>query len=638
MKNKNGKIFSSLKKEQLLTENAFIQYCNFDYLNNQKLSINNDFLRAAETDHFIHPLLQNEETIKQQDGKEEKITVNYYSPHQIYIAAVLSKNQINSGLLWASKDLSWYKQHGFRMVNWGWGGMAFTITRMKPMLGKKFPKGYKQQPATDILNHCIDFHNFLKLIHTLENSRYSSFDMQKERHFNVAPSLYFDYLPLKKNPDILERFALSVSKLKMLVETIGNSATYIDPLEHWYYYIHRHPQWRKDLFKGEALLAQELYVICDLLSDVVEAVSGERQPPMFEMLYGEKNIHPYLIPRTEYIHGTDVKSMWVTIKKFKEWMKLEKNSDFVEKTTAENLQSFEKELKEYEDKYGAISFISNGVREVEVKENMKIENLDSKTRQYAEEIIREGQAQLVKSKRLFLSLWDDELEQKIKNKEITLEQAKKEDYDLFVKREIFDAIEQRLSNLKRELWAILDTSQKKISKKVNEAWDIEHNFGNHFWFKKKDELKNLSNEKYHELYQIDYKKAHEEAQYWSKKRDDFGEVEYTMDLLFCSVCRQKPVAIHQSYNDEKISNYAICDDCIKNAKDPKTIKQAELKCDYCGTMLYKYAYQNRLNDLLFNKAPADIDIELEYGRLQVRIKCKVCEQVNRRFVDWGWTA
>lgn len=140
------------------------------------------------------------------------------------------------------------------------------------------------------------------------------------------------------------------------------------------------------------------------------------------------------------------------------------------------------------------------------------------------------------------------------------------------------------------------------------------------------------------LYDAEYKKAYKEAQFWSKKRDDFGEIEYTMDLLFCSVCREKPVAIHQSHNDQKISNNAICDDCIRTAKDPKTIKQAELKCDYCGNMLYKYAYQNRLNDLLFNKAPADIDVELEYGRLQIRIKCKSCKQVNSRWVDWGWTA
>lgn len=631
MKNKNGDGLPPVKKEQLLSEKAFIHHCIYDYHNNRKLEeIKPDFLRAAEADGFLKPLLQVEEEVVQEDGLKKLALVNYYSPHQIFIIASLSTNIVHEGLLWTHLDTDWYIGKNTRFVEWGRGGYAFNVDYAK--------SGVKSSSELNIFDFCKDFHNFLRLVHTLDNNRYSTFAMQKERYFSAAPSLHFDYSMLRGNPKILNGFNLSIKQLKALLKNAGSTATHTDPLEHWYYYIHLHPQWRKDLFKGEALLAQELYIICDLLSDVIEAVSGEKQPPMFEMLYGEKNIHPYLIPRTEYVHGTDVKSMWAAIKKFKKWIKQDSNKDFVEKNTLTRLGGFEKELKEYENNYGARSFISNGVREVEVEKNIKKEELDLKTKQYVDQIIQQAQTQLVKSKRQFLSFWDDEMAERVKKKEITLEQAKKEDYDLFIKREVFDAIEQRLSSLKRELWAIFDTAQKQIARKVEEAWDIEHNFSNHFWFKRNAEFKNLSGDKQQELYKTEYEKAHTEAQYWSKKWDDFGEIEYTMDLLFCNLCRQKPVAIHQSYNDEKISNNAICDDCIKNAKDPKTIKQAELKCDYCGAMLYKYAYQNRLNDLLFNKAPADIDVELEYGRLQIRIKCKGCKQINKRLIDWGWTA
>lgn len=623
-------------KEQLFSEKTFIEYCEFDYHRHHKLNnINSSFLRAAEADGFLKPLLQIEEDITLEDGSHKLMPVNYYSPHQILIIAALSKNQVHEGLLWEDlENLDYYKQHRFRMVNWGHSGYAFNITLAKQPVGTRKPSGINH------ISWCTDFQSFLSLLHSLKQQQHSiSGDRNKDRYFSAAPSLHFDFSPLKKDgADILKRYGLDLVKLKVLSEQVARIAGNIDPLEHWYYYINLHPQWRKDLFKGDAALAQELYRIYDLLSELAEAVSGEKTPPMFELLYGQQNIHPYLIPRVEYVHGTDVKSMWVAIQKFKDWSKQEENKGFVDGNTLTSLGKFEKELKEYENKYGARSFISNGIREVGVEKNIKIEDLDLKTKQYVDQIVRQAKTRSVDNEHQFISLWGDELEEKVKNKEITPEHAREEDYDLFIKQEIFDAIEHRLSSLKRELWSIFDIVQKQIAKKVNEAWDIEHNFGNYFWQKRNAELIILPRDKQHELYEVEHEKVSKEALYWSKKRDEYGEAEYTMDLLFCSKCREKPVAIHQSHNDEKISNNSICDDCIKNIKDPKTIKGAELKCDYCGSMLYKYAYLNRLNDLLFNKAPADIDVELEYGRLKIQIRCKNCKQENRRFIDWGWTA
>ena len=476
MKNKN-EVSDEIKIDQLLSERAFLDYCNFDYSHHSKLSIDSAFLRAAEKDNFLFPLTEIEEKT-QENGEEKEISVKYYSPHQIYIVAALSKNQVSDGLLWTNENLDFYKQQGFRMVNWGWSGYAFNIT-----LGKE---GSKLQDG-DIFELCKDFHNFLRLLHSFEQKK--DYFGLKSRHFTVAPSFDFDFSTLK--PAKLEQFKLSVTKLNAIRHQVAYVATQIDPLEHWYYYIHRHPQWRKDLFKGEALLAQELYIICDLLSETLETVTTKKQPQIFELIYGQHNIYPYLIPQTEYVHGTDVKSMWAAINQFKEWSKQENNKDFVEKDTLQRLEGFEKELKEFEEKYGARSFISNGVREIEIEENIIIDDLDPKIKQYLDQILQRAQRELTENKRQFLSLWDDELEEKVKNKEMTLEQAKKEDYDQFIKREIFDAIEQRLSSLKRELWAIFDTVQKLIGGNASRAWDKVNNFDSQFWFQKREQLKDL---------------------------------------------------------------------------------------------------------------------------------------------------
>ncbi|MDP2638165.1 MAG: hypothetical protein Q8P26_03835 [Candidatus Levybacteria bacterium] len=641
-------------KDQLLPERAFIDYCRLDYHHNLKLDINIEFLRAAEADNFLHPLLMVKENVKQEDGSEKEVVINYYSPHQVYVITALSKNQVHKGLLWTKSNIEFYEQQGYRMVNWG-SGYTFNITleeksrKLRIVDSKQVGNGHmltvesgggsRRDSDFDHLEICSNFHNFLTLLHSLEQLQFSPTNYrEKSRLFSEAPSLLFDLSPLKIGSEkILKKYGLDLVKMKRLARSVASLASHIDPLEHWYYYINLHPQWRKDLFKGDAALAQDIYRIYDLIKEVIEIISGEKQPPMFEFMYGEQNINPYLIPRVEYVNGTDVNSMFAAIKKFKEWIKLENNKDFVKDDSLASLGNFERELKEYEEKYGARSFISNGVRAVEVEDSIKLDDLDLKTRQYVNQIVQQAKAQLVESKRQFLSLWDDDFEEKVKKNELSLTEAKQQDSDLFVKREIFDAIENRLRSLKRELWGIFNNVQQEIAKKVNEAWDIEHNFSNHFWFKRNKELKALLREKQLELYRVEYDKAYKKAQYWSKKRDKFGEVEYVMELLFCSSCRQKPVVIHQSHNDGQISNNSICDDCIKSTVDLRTLG-SEMKCDFCGKLLYKFANRNILNDLLFNAPQSTATLILEYGRLQVKIKCpnKECAEDNTKWIDWGW--
>ncbi len=552
---KNKDIIPDIKIEQLLPERAFIDFCNFDYHHHPKLSINSDFLTALEKDRFIFPLTTKKEKIIE-DGTEKENTVRYYSPHQIYTVAAFSRNQVHDGSLWVRENLEFYKQQGFRFVNWGWGGYAFNIS-----LGGN--SGRLQQGNIWTLHK--DFQNFLRMLH--------SFDLNKEyygpksRHYTLAPDISFKIPSLMK--ERFKEYELTEKGLNFLRREIAYLGTQIDPLEHWYYYIRRHPMWRRDDFKGEALLAQELYIVADLVAEVLEKVSGKAQPPIFELMYGDKNMYPYGLPRREYVHGIDIKSMWTSIKNFRDWASENSNKDFVDEDILSKLADFEMELKEYENKYGDRSAISNGIREVEVEEGIKLEDLDQKTKNYVDQILRQAQSELNGNKRQFISLWDDELEKRVKNKEISLDEAKKQDHELFIKREIYDAIEFRLGDLRRNLWSVFDLVEGKLRKKSSDAWDKVNNFSSYFYFDNKEKLSNLAREEQQKLYQIEYIKIHKEAECWSSKRDELGKIMLEMELLYCSVCRKRPVLDRFSSNEQRLSREAICADCEKDTQGLK---------------------------------------------------------------------
>ncbi len=623
-------------KEKLLSEKSFIEFCKYDYSRTEKINnVDESFLRAAESDGFLEPLLQVKEKVHE-NGAEKGALVNYYSPHQIFIITALSKNQVHEGKLWVNEDLDFYKQQAFRMVSWGASGFAFNITIAK--------RGSKSFP-NNVVDLCVNFNNFLRLLHSLKSSRYQRFSRYKERHFNGAPELYFDTSLIKGRPELLKKYSLSESDLNVLLKTIAEVAIQIDPLENWYYYIHLHPQWRRDLFKGGAMLAQELYTVYDLVLEVAEAVFGKKLPPIFELLYGDRGIRPYLAPKSEYVHGTETKSIWATVLGFKIWAAKADNKEFADDEVQTRIKGFEEELKDYEKRYGDMHFIANGVRPIELEESLTIDDLDPNTKLSVEQVLRQATKELAENKRGFLSLWDDEIWQKLQKKEITSEEAKKEDYELFVKSEIHNAIDFRLSDLKRELWEILEVCHKKIREKENKAWDEEHNFGNFFWSKRSEKLKTLTREKQLDFYNKEYQKVHKNAQHWQNKGAELSDIEFQMELLFCRVCRAKPVIRHQQHGDSQVSDTPICDECLARiesgaldiGQDWSKIKVGEWKCDFCGERtLYKFAHNNVVSLWTANQIP--IKVKLNYGNLTLSARCPRCKNINYREIDWGWGA
>jgi ribosomal protein L37AE/L43A len=93
---------------------------------------------------------------------------------------------------------------------------------------------------------------------------------------------------------------------------------------------------------------------------------------------------------------------------------------------------------------------------------------------------------------------------------------------------------------------------------------------------------------------------------------------------------------NNNLNMRELSRAVICDECIKTSPELKEIKGGEWHCDYCGRLLYKFATNNIVSDLLINTATAKI--KLEYGKMTISARCPNpnCKQENTRPINWGW--
>jgi len=581
-----------VKKEQLLSEHGFLEFCAFDFLRKKKLFFREDFLWAAMKDGFLKPLLKIKERVSQEDGTEKEILQNYYSPHQVYILAELEDNIVDDGLLRANNtDVKWSKEKGTRYVNWGNTGVNIDLVKVG-----KMPK------ELAILNIAKHFHNFLSLLHSLPQKE--NFDLtSRERHFTGAPYLGFDYSSLKTGGlAALKSYGLNVLLLRFLKAQVGLLATEVDPLEYWYYYIKLHPRWRKDLFKGRAALAQDLYIICEILDDVLEAVTGESPPPLLEFLHPD--FSPFLLPaKVEYAQGVDVQSLKSVIENFKYWSAQVENRPLIEKVVLEQLDNFEEDLADYEKRYGDRSYLSGVIREVKRETKIKVDDLDQRAKSY-------------------VGL-------------ITKQTARTEQEET-----ITMAIEHSLDQLRRQLWEIIDQPSKKLREQTAKEWETVNNFSQWFWINKKDQTKNLTREQEQKLYDKEYNKARKRAAKLSQRREVLDKILSKQRMVFCSHCRKNPVQLHYTHNDRQVSKEPICDNCFKKLKEQsldstflEKVKDAELKCG-CGKLLYKFAQNNTL--ALQSRNNVDIRVTLEYGRNNVEAKCPQCHRVTSIPLDWGW--
>lgn len=599
-----------IKKDQLLPERSFISFCNHDPANNYvggRMEITEQFMRAAEKDNIIRPILQFEEKVKQEDGTEKMQMVNYYSRHQIYLMAELKDNKIDKdGYLWGGEEaVGWRYGLGepqkLRMIAWGRGSWVNPES-----LNKQFGDDW-----LSILQLSKTLHSFLELLHGLEPTPRHLMREEKHRHWNDASILDYNLEPVKTGSNrLLKLYELDTNKLNLLRRHIGQFAEITDPLAHWHYYIERHPEWRKDLLKGDASLAQEIYRLYDLITEVWETITKEKSEPIFEFLHKDFGV-PFYAPKIEYLQGEDIRALKYAIQQFKKWKLKKDNKPFVSDEIMKKFKAVEQEINDYEKKYGDRTYAGN-VREIYEENNIKLEDLDKKTKWYVDN---------------------------------TLAQIK----DANLKEEIANAIADRIRDLQRELEQIFWDISKQFSDKEHAAWQ-EIN-GNNLWMKlaREGRFENLDRVQQVKLAREESDKIRKEAKDWQEKARDFHKkVSWYAGLAFCKVCRNKPVRLHienTSSNMWQVSLSVICDDCFANinknsltADDEwwKKINQAEWRCtnEKCDKLLYKFAYGNTLSAKTRNDVP--VNIEVSYGRAKMRAKCPDCGRMNERFIDWGW--
>ncbi len=615
-----------LKLDQLCDERSFLSFCNDDQRGRVSkrlgVEITHEFLVACEKDGFIVPLLTRGET-RLMEGKEAQVEVKYYSPFQIFIVAELCKNIIDEDGYLRDSDLmdaDYQKQQKTRYINWG-GYSAFNIDNEKTE---------SENPPNMVSHFSLmkDFHNFLGLLHTFETfdgTRYD--DYAKRRYYRHAPKLQFDFKDL--NVDLLSEHDINADKVKTLFKIIGNFALSIDPLEEWFNYVHRHEIMRKDELKGLAGVAQELYNICDILGEVVETVEGKKLPPFLEFVKSDFGYHDRE-KMNKLAEGEDILAVKKANENLIEW--LTKNKEYIDEVFAKHpewekvnfldeAKKVDTALDDFYTRYGDVRYV--GAYRTVYPSKKKIEELDEATRRYVEMYTRSRQQQQKQE--------DDE-----------------DDMEINIQMEISRAISSRLRDLERDVVAVAyklseflqsDTYRVEQEKRMSVATlqqeyfkDREHKddpnpvLTNHLFWK--------------EFLPKGQKKYDDEMKILESKRSELNHIAREAGLVFCAKCREKKVIIHQLHFDEKISNEAICDDCV-GSTDLSTIKSGEWLCEHtnhdgnaCGHMLYKFAHNNILSSILKNTA--NTKVTLNYGQMEIEISCPKCRKKSTKMVEWGW--
>ena len=392
MKNENEK--RPLKKEQLYSERFFVGFCERDAVDGRKIekSITKEFLDACEKDGFVVPFFTQKETVPNPNGKQEEFDMRYYSPFQIFFVAALSENKVDTeGCLRNPDDWEYQYEHKTRFVNWGgWGAFNADI-----YLKKKIDGDPDDSAGPNHYRLADEFHQFLRLLHGLDEEKdYQKKDPDRSRYFQRQPPFQYNLDPLRADPmGYLASYELDPAKLKKLVANIGYFASHIDPLERWYYYVQRHPQWRRDTLKGKAALAQDLYGLCDVLYDIIELASGEKMPPLLDFIHPD--IKPYLLETAGYAEGADVKAIQSARQKLSEWIDTHKEmiaevapfylrgEEGTQTKLDETLDRLKSELDDYEKRYGDKRY-TGGWHILKPEEKLTLDDLDEWTRRYAE--------------------------------------------------------------------------------------------------------------------------------------------------------------------------------------------------------------------------------------------------------------
>ncbi len=590
---KTGATTPSLIKEQLLPEFAFIGYCNTDdankYTSGAKF-IDAQFVRAAKDEGLLTPLYSAEGPVRQLDGSVQNGIVDYYSPLQLLIVTQLRKNIVLNGRLWDPGSVESYPDKPIeerpRYIAWG-SGMAFLVRDANDPARKK---------SDDVLFNpyllTATFDALLRFIHTTPLKDKYKMPIDESDMFESVATFNHDLSAVVSLPEELKQYRLDAKKLTFLRTHVAQAAAIIDPLELWYYYINRHPNSKKSFLKGDARVAQKLYKIYDLITDVWERVTGEESKPLLELAAGELG-GGYLTPRTEYLHGTDVQAMRHSIDGFKAWSRIRGNGKYDTAQIRASLTKVVTDLDDFKKRYGDRSY--GGSYRIRENHGVQRDQLDdiSKTR---------------------FDQW-------------RLQRQDAEEWET-----IEDVIDYRINEIQRALSTVYHTVGTQLRNITTAAWDMPKHFNHTFWAQHPV----VSQQERMKLFQKESKRLTAHARACQEKEREFWGAVSSTRLAFCKICRKRPIQLHTDSNRHGFeSQPTICDECVREKKElPDNTKDAEWKCPHCHAVICKFVHSNTLSGRMLNKAP--FIIELTYGSLTIRAKCPKCDEDLERQVDWGW--
>lgn len=572
-------------KEQLLNKRSFVRHCRDSYVmpGNKIPAVTDKFVEAAINDKFLSPLYIEETP----DGKE-----SYFSPFQMFVLSGLSGNLLDENDLLKSDSMIGDVHPGFRWIKWG-TARTFNFNIERENIDK-------HSSIINLFKAMRDFHNLILFLHTFKPyPEYENFDETRIRHFTAAPDINYDFSSFEKTKDkksVLGKFDLALESLISLRGLIGSHAMDIDPLSRWVNYLSHHPVYKRDLLMGQALVAQELYLFIETLSRLISIVDGTDVTSVTDMIYSRKILTPYLVPTSNFVHGTDLVSLKKAITEFGRWRQEEKNEEFVPDNFDDELRRFGKRLKDFESRYGDRFYKSNRHEFRKLEWNIKYDDLCDKAKNYV--------GQIEKQREAYGEEFDDE------------------DYAA----EIAQAIERVLSGLAREGWKLFDAVSESINDAANKAKLEEERFG----------IKGNSG-------LLELAKLQKVTSDLYKKRDEFNKrVKDNTFKLYCAKCRENLVLESSNRSSPGFMEKLLCSDCLKKVNegvlDPSTGIQKDLIEGYwhcsCGAILYKFAYGNLA--FSYTQGGVPVKFEIPYGRVILTARCKECKRTETKMIDCGW--
>ncbi len=591
MTKKTGAATPSLIKEQLLPEFAFVGYCNSDDANkytSRAKTIDIQFVRAARDEGLLIPLYSAEGPVRKPDGSVNNEIVDYYSPLQFFIVTQLRKNIVLNGRLWDPETVEWYPEKPMeerpRFISWG-GGFSFSPRDVGDPARKK---------SDDVLFNAYlftaTFDALLRFIHATPLKDKYKMPMDESDMFESVATFNHDLTAVVSIPDELKQYRLDAKKLNFLRAHIAQAAAVIDPLELWYYYIDRHPNSKKSFLKGDARVAQKLYKIYNLITDVWQRVTDEESKPLLELVAGEIG-SGYLTPRTEYLHGMDVQAMRHSINGFTVWSRIRGNGKYVTAQIREALAKAVTDLDDFEKRYGDRNY--GGNYRIREDHGVRYDQLDNVSK-------------------------------------ARFDQWRLQRHDAEEWETIEDVIDYRIHEIQRALSTAYHAVGSQLRNITAEAWDMPKHFNHTFWMQHPV----MSQEERMKVFQKESKRLTAHARACQEKEREFWGAVSSTRLAFCKICRKRPIQLHADTRSFD-SQPSICDTCVKEKKTyPDTTKGAEWLCDSCGHVIYKFVHGNTLSAR--TQTGTAVVIELKYGNLLVEATCPKCKNTFEKSIEFGW--